>query len=170
MMHLMIVESPNKCKKNQSYLGQGWIVKASMGHVQDLPPMGYSVSPVLSHGCGNGSWLTAGRVQLVASRIVVDRELVIRQFKPIDYVEGWLLLETDCVIWQAKWELGDMIPESQKHWTDPDCAECIARLQDVKVVSVEKAQRFRHPPPPFITSTLQQAASVVFKMSPKRCM
>jgi len=36
-MNLLIVESPNKCKKIQSYLGAGWVVKASMGHVRDLP-------------------------------------------------------------------------------------------------------------------------------------
>ncbi|MEJ2426887.1 MAG: toprim domain-containing protein, partial [Candidatus Thiodiazotropha sp.] len=35
--NLLIVESPNKCKKIQSILGDGWIVKASMGHVRDLP-------------------------------------------------------------------------------------------------------------------------------------
>lgn len=38
MKHLMIVESPNKCKKIQSILGSDWIVKASTGHVRDLPP------------------------------------------------------------------------------------------------------------------------------------
>ncbi|MEW8385811.1 MAG: toprim domain-containing protein, partial [Candidatus Thiodiazotropha taylori] len=37
MKHLMIVESPNKCKKIQSILGSDWVVKASMGHVRDLP-------------------------------------------------------------------------------------------------------------------------------------
>ena len=36
-MKIVIVESPNKCKKIQSYLGSGWIVKASAGHIRDLP-------------------------------------------------------------------------------------------------------------------------------------
>lgn len=125
MTHLMIVESPNKCNIIESYLGQGWIVKASMGHVH-----------------------------FIVLQIVVDREQVIRQFKPIDYVEVWILLETDGVIWQAKWKPGDLIPESQKHWTDTEFVERVARFQDVKVVWVEKTQYSRHPPPPFITSIL----------------
>ena len=37
MKKLVIVESPNKCKKIQSYLGNDWVVKASMGHIRDLP-------------------------------------------------------------------------------------------------------------------------------------
>ncbi len=38
MSKLLIVESPNKVKKIASFLGAGWIVKASVGHIRDLPP------------------------------------------------------------------------------------------------------------------------------------
>ncbi len=38
MKKLVIVESPSKAKKIQGYLGAGWTVLASMGHVRDLPP------------------------------------------------------------------------------------------------------------------------------------
>lgn len=274
MAKLMIVESPNKCKKIQSILGQGWIVKASMGHVRDLPSkemgvdlesfqpqyvpnndkgkkvlaglrkvsrtaeevwlatdpdregeaiawhlqealrlkhpvrvtfnaitkqaiseavrlrgridmalvraqegrrvldrlVGYSVSSALTRACGNGVWLTAGRVQSVALRVVVERELEISRFKPVDYVEVWLLFETDTIAWRAKWQPGALMPEGHKHWTNSRFAGQVAQMRDVSVKSVEKTQRIRRPPPPFITSTLQQAASVVLKMSPKRCM
>ena len=44
-MKLMIVESPTKCKKISGYLGQGWVVKASVGHVRDLPKKELGVDP-----------------------------------------------------------------------------------------------------------------------------
>ena len=37
MTNLMIVESPAKCKTIEGYLGEDWIVKASSGHIRDLP-------------------------------------------------------------------------------------------------------------------------------------
>ena len=271
--NLLIVESPNKCKKIQSILGDGWIVKASMGHVRDLPAkemgvdlksfqpryvanekgkkvlaglrklslssqkvwlatdpdregeaiawhlqqalrlnnpirvsfneitkkaiseairnpgqididlvraqegrrvldrlVGYSVSPALSRACGNGAWLTAGRVQSVALRLVVEREREIRGFKPTAYAEVWLRFETDGVSWQAKWLPGKLMPEGQQHWTDRVFAARVAQLRDVTVTAVQKTKRARRPPPPFITSSLQQAASVTLKLSPDRCM
>jgi DNA topoisomerase I len=274
MSRLLIVESPKKAKTIQSLLGDGWIVKASQGHVRDLPRkemgvdlesfqpqyvpsgdkakqilaslrklclssseiwlatdpdregeaiawhlqqalrlsnpkrvsykevtkkaiqeaigkprqididlvraqegrrvldrlVGYSVSPALSRACGNGAWLTAGRVQSVALRLVVEREREIRSFKPTDYVEVWLQFETSGVAWQAKWQPGDLMPAGQSHWTDKAFAERVVQLRDVAVVSVQKTTRSRRPPPPFITSSLQQAASVTLKLSPDRCM
>ena len=271
MPNLVIVESPNKCKKIQAYLGNGWIVKASMGHVRDLPPkemgvdlesfqphyvanergrkviaglkklsqsadqvylatdpdregeaiawhlqqalrlkdpkriafneitqkaiqaalnragqidmalvhaqegrrvldrlVGYSVSPALSNAYG--SWLTAGRVQSVALRIVVERELAIKAFQPTPYVEVFLHFETEGLHWSAQWLPGDWLSEGQKHWTDRAFAERVAGFTEVDVQAIEKTQRSRRPPPPFITASLQQGASVVLKLSPKRCM
>lgn len=45
VMNLLIVESPGKVKKIQSFLGQGWTVAASVGHVRDLPPREIGVVP-----------------------------------------------------------------------------------------------------------------------------
>jgi DNA topoisomerase-1 len=55
MTHLVIVESPNKCKKIQAYLGPGWTVKASLGHVRDLPPkeMGVDLETFQPHYVAN---------------------------------------------------------------------------------------------------------------------
>ena len=44
-MQLMIVESPNKCKKISKILGAGWVVKASVGHIRDLPTKELGVDP-----------------------------------------------------------------------------------------------------------------------------
>jgi len=44
-MKLMIVESPNKVKKIKGYLGDGWRVSASVGHIRDLPDKEMGVEP-----------------------------------------------------------------------------------------------------------------------------
>ena len=45
MSKLLIVESPNKTEKIQHYLGSGWVVAASYGHIRDLPPGEMGVAP-----------------------------------------------------------------------------------------------------------------------------
>jgi len=45
MGNLMIVESPTKARKIKSFLGPGWDVRASLGHVRDLPQRSLSVDP-----------------------------------------------------------------------------------------------------------------------------
>lgn len=45
MTKLLIVESPNKTAKIQHYLGSGWVVAASYGHIRDLPPGEMGVAP-----------------------------------------------------------------------------------------------------------------------------
>ena len=45
MSKLLIVESPNKTDKIQHYLGSGWVVAASYGHIRDLPPGEMGVAP-----------------------------------------------------------------------------------------------------------------------------
>ncbi len=270
-MNLVIVESPNKCKKIQGYLGKGWIVKASLGHVRDLPEkdlgvdlttfrptyvptskgkkilaglrasiqsasevylatdpdregeaiawhladalglrephriafneitkdavqaavrqkgridlnrvaaqecrrvldrlVGYSVSPALSNA--HGSWLTAGRVQSVAVRIVAERELAIRNFKAEPFVEVYLYFTAGDVGWRAQWVPGDLLQKDQRHWKDKPFAQRVAALKDVNVATVTRQKKSRRPPPPFITSSLQQAASIALKMPPKKCM
>lgn len=44
-MELMIVESPAKCKTIKKYLGDGWIVAASIGHIRDLPDKSLGYDP-----------------------------------------------------------------------------------------------------------------------------
>lgn len=273
-MKLMIVESPGKVKKIQSYLGDNWIVKASVGHVRDLPAnemgidiengfkpnyvltergtdvvkklrslansaeavylatdmdregeaiawhlkvalglkdyqrvtfteisksaiataigkprqlnmglvaaqesrrvldrlVGYRVSPVVSN-VFNRKGLSAGRVQTPALGLVVRRELAIRNFVPVDYFDVYLAFDMDASNpWCAKWEPKNLMAPGQSHWTDRAFAQQVALTKNVCVDSYKAEPEARRPPAPLITSTLQQAASVVLKLSPADTM
>ena len=279
MPHLFIVESPGKTNKIAGFLGSGFIVKASFGHVRDLPPkdmgvdvdngfkptyvvidnktgkskrsiiselkaqaakadsiylatdddregesiawhlyvalglkrlgkpvhrvrfnaitrpaiekamgsigkldiplvsaqecrrvldrlVGWMVSPKLRH-LGRG--FSAGRVQSPAVRLVVEREMEIRNFQPVTHytVEARM----DCPFpWKALWDHAPYREKGQTLWLDKAVAEAVAKVTRLTVLSVEKSQRERRPPPPFITSTLQQAASVALRLSPEKTM
>ncbi len=126
------------------------------------------MSPVLSNSYG--SWLTAGRVQSVAVRIVVEREIAIRNFNPTDYFDVYLEFINDNLKWRAKWISADYLEEGQKYFQDENTAKRAASVREVRIVSYETRQETRRPPAPCITSTLQQAASAVLKISPKQTM
>ena len=264
MSKLVIVESPAKAKSIQKYLGPGFAVASSMGHVRDLPPqrlavdvkqnfapsyvvlkdkeklvkelqakaaksekvylatdpdregeaiswhlanllgldlheanritfneitktgvqggmshprrvdidlvnaqqtrrildrlVGYRLSPFVSQKIRRG--LSAGRVQSVAVRLIVDREAEIRAFKPEEYwtIEA-KLLNTARKSLTASF-VGDQkgkIALADKTQTDA----IMARLQGAQfwVAQIKKGSRKKNPAPPFNTSTLQQEAS-----------
>ena len=264
MPKLIIVESPAKAKSIAKYLGSGYVVTSSMGHVRDLPParlavdvkkdfaptyvvlkdkeklvkelqakaakcsevflamdpdregeaiawhlshilgqdlkqknrvtfneitktgvlsgmaqmrqvdmdlvnaqqarrildrlVGYRLSPFVSQKIRRG--LSAGRVQSVALRLIVDRELEIRAFKPEEYwtIDAALLNSARKSL-KASF-VGDQkgkIALANKEQTDA----IMARLQNAQfwVAGIKKGKRTRNPAPPFITSTLQQEAS-----------
>ncbi|MEX1111917.1 MAG: type I DNA topoisomerase [Candidatus Andersenbacteria bacterium] len=276
-MNLVIVESPAKAKTIQKYLGKGYVVKSSYGHVRDLPKtrlgvdvdgdfepkyvvpakarprikelqaaakkadmiyfatdedregeaiawhlmealkpdpkkikritfaeitksaitkaienpreldvnlvdaqqarrvldrlVGYELSPLLWKKVRRG--LSAGRVQSVAVRLIVEREKEIRAFKPEEY---WTI---DALLKKAESELtaslrakGDT-PYKKLDITTKDQVEGILKELEgatYTVSSIEKKERKLTPPPPFTTSTLQQAAVNQLGYSSKRTM
>jgi DNA topoisomerase-1 len=272
---LVIVESPAKAKTIKKYLGSGYVVKASVGHVKDLPkktmgididhgfqpeyvvidgkkkvlseikeaakhaqkvllapdpdregeaiawhiaeevrdanpniqrvlfneitkkaineaigkPMaldvkkfesqqarrildrlvGYQISPVLWTKVKRG--LSAGRVQSVAVRLVVEREQEIAAFKPQEYwtidvtVEGANPPPFNAKVAKLDGKKIELVHEGQARE-----AVDIVKAADLKVSSVERKERRKNPPPPFITSKLQQEASSKLRFSPKRTM
>jgi DNA topoisomerase-1 len=72
--------------------------------------------------------------------------------------------------WKATWNPKNWLEEGQSHFQDKKTAERIAAIADLTVTGQETAQTKKAPPPPFTTSTLQQAASNVLKMDPKKTM
>ena len=279
MPHLFIVESPGKIKKIAGFLGTGFTVKASFGHIRDLPPkdlgvdvdhgfkptyviidnptgkskrtiiselkaqaaqadsiylatdndregesiawhlfvalglkrlgkpvhrvrfnaitrqaiekavnaagqidiplvsaqecrrvldrlVGWMVSPKLRH-LGRG--FSAGRVQSPAVRLVVEREREIRNFQPVTHYTVEAQMDRPFP-WKALWDHAPYREKGQTLWLDQAVAEAVAKVTRLTVLAVDKHQRERRPPPPFITSTLQQAASVALRLSPEKTM
>lgn len=144
--------------------------------------VGYKLSPLLWKKVRYG--LSAGRVQSVAVRMVVEREEERKNFKPEEY-----------------WSLGALFETAKKETFEANLAEIAGKkavisskeamdkvLKDLKgtgiaagsgpiethtsytIASVEKAEKKRNPYPPFTTSTLQQAGSNKLGFTAKRTM
>lgn len=131
--------------------------------------VGYQLSPLLWKKIRKG--LSAGRVQSVATRLVVDRENEIRAFVPQEY---WTL----DVKLQRKDSVGEVHaqfygdPKKRVLAKEPDVLAVLNDIdgQDFTVSSVKRSTKKRSPAPPFITSTLQQEASRKLNMTTKRTM
>jgi DNA topoisomerase-1 len=164
--------------------------------------VGYKISPLLWKKVAKG--LSAGRVQSVAVKIIVEKEREIRAFVPVEY---WLIpavftteLQSDIskqwadflatldseekgptVERQNKWLSGHnafraelyKIGGEKFHAPDKDSAEKIfdaVKDAEFKIVNIDKKEVLSRPSPPFITSTLQQAAANRLYFSADRTM
>ncbi len=131
--------------------------------------VGYQISPVLWTKVRRG--LSAGRVQSVAVRLVVEREQEISAFKPQEYwtvealVEGGTPPPFTAKVNRVDGKKAELVHEGQAR-------EVVDAIQTgtLTVGGVERKERRKNPPPPFITSKLQQDASSKLRFSPKRTM
>ena len=131
--------------------------------------VGYELSPLLWKKIRRG--LSAGRVQSVATRLVVDRENEIRAFVPQEY---WSLDVTLNRVGRAGSFVAHYHGEDKKRELT-----CEAQVQSIiddidgknfTVTNVKKGEKKRTAAPPFTTSTLQQEASRKLGMTPKQTM
>ncbi|MBR0509810.1 MAG: type I DNA topoisomerase [Clostridia bacterium] len=132
--------------------------------------VGYKLSPFISQKIRRG--LSAGRVQSVALRLIVDREEEIAAFKPEEYWTIGAVMYAPPAKRQIKAEfVGDENGKIDLH-NEEETNAILARLEDAaySVKSVKKGVRSRTPAPPFITSTLQQEASKQLGFTAKRTM
>ncbi len=132
--------------------------------------VGYTLSPLLAKVIRRG--LSAGRVQSVAVRIIVDREEAILAFVPKEYwtIEAKLQPKGSTSNFVANFygdKKGEIEIES-KEQSD----EILAKLQnaDFVVDTLKKGKRNKKPAPPFITSTLQQEAARKLGFQARRTM
>ena len=134
--------------------------------------VGYMVSPALSSQ--SGVKLSAGRVQSPAVRLVVERERAIREFKVTAHYGVDLLFEAMEHItegWKASWLPGEgWLAEGEEYLQDKALAVQVAATGQVLVTDCQETEAKSAPPAPFITSTLQQAASAALQFSPKKSM
>src|SRR6266478_5416488 len=108
--------------------------------------VGYKISPLLWDKVRRG--LSAGRVQTVALRLIVEREQLIRAFVPQEY-----------------WTIHAMLDAGE-----PPIFEAKVSKAKWQVTSVTQKEKRRNPPPPFTTSKLQQAAYNRLRYTAKRTM
>lgn len=131
--------------------------------------VGYKVSPFLWQTIYRG--LSAGRVQSVALRIICERQDEINKF---DSKEFWTISAILSSESSSPFE-SKLVKISGKKAHIPDQESADKHVKAIKsldliITSLEKKEVKRQPPPPFITSTLQQAASRLLRMSTKRIM
>ncbi|NBU20117.1 type I DNA topoisomerase [bacterium] len=130
--------------------------------------VGYKISPLLWDKVKRG--LSAGRVQSVALRLVVDREAEIKAFKPEEYWEIEATFSKDGLEFQAQFfKLNGKNPELAHEASVQDLLKAIQGAQ-WKIDAIEQKERSRKPTPPFITSKLQQEASRKLGFSAKKTM
>ena len=132
--------------------------------------VGYELSPMLWKKVKKG--LSAGRVQSVATRMVVDKEEEIESFVSQEY---WLLdARLNCGEENSSFtaRFHGRGEKKQELHSKEEVDEVVAAVKDAPftVSSVKRGEKQKSPAPPFITSTLQQEASRRLGMTPRRTM
>lgn len=144
--------------------------------------VGYKASPILWKTVKKG--LSAGRVQTVALRLIVEREREIRSFRPQEYWTISALLESDGQRFSAKLHSIDdgkvaLHDEASARGVVVAVERAARQLAEDRrsaaqlvfpVVEVKRRERRKHPAPPFTTSTLQQEAAKKLGFGSKRTM
>ena len=131
--------------------------------------VGYELSPLLWKKVRRG--LSAGRVQSVATRLVVDRENEIRAFIPKEY---WSLdVKLDRIGKAGSFVAHYHGKDKKQELQNEEQTNAVIRDitgKEFEVTNVKKAEKKKSAAPPFTTSTLQQEASRKLNMTPKRTM
>ena len=130
--------------------------------------VGYKLSPLLSSKIQKG--LSAGRVQSAALKIVVDREREIKAFKPQEYWSIEALFNKSIEALLVEFEKEKISKMSISNADRAKYIENILKSEEFKVSKIETKERKTSTPPPFMTSSLQQAASNQLGFSPKKTM
>jgi DNA topoisomerase I len=140
--------------------------------------VGYKVSQMLWDKVRRG--LSAGRVQSVAVRLIVDREREIQAFNPIEYwvLKGQFAAKQPPPFWMKLTKLNGQAvqlgnKETKRRIGDEKQAHALRdQIQNAswKVTSLETKEKKRNPPAPFTTAKLQQESAQKLKMSVSRTM
>ena len=130
--------------------------------------VGYKISPILWKKVKRG--LSAGRVQSVAVKLIVDRENEIESFIPEEYWNLYATLEKDKEEFQAR--LAEINNKKIELHSKDEVDKILSDIKNSKyiVTNVKNGTRKRTPAPPFTTSTMQQEASRKINFSIKKTM
>jgi DNA topoisomerase I len=131
--------------------------------------VGYKASPVLWKTVKKG--ISAGRVQTVALRLLVEREREIRAFKPVEYWTVEALLEENGQQFTAKLHLLDGKKPVISNENEANAIlDALKSRKTFQVTEVKRRERRKNPAAPFTTSTLQQDAAKKLGFGSKRTM
>ncbi|UBH11822.1 type I DNA topoisomerase [Macrococcus armenti] len=130
--------------------------------------VGYNISPVLWKKVKKG--LSAGRVQSVALKLIIDREEEINAFKPEEYwtIDG--LFEFKNKQFKAKFLHEQNKPKKLKQERDVKAIVSQLKSDQFKVTDVTKKEKLRNPAQPFTTSSLQQEAARKLNFKARKTM
>jgi DNA topoisomerase-1 len=131
--------------------------------------VGYKASPVLWKTVKKG--ISAGRVQTVALRLIVERERAIRAFNPVEYWTVEALLEKSRQRFTAK--LHQIDEKKAEIHNEAEATRVLTDLKGRKTfgcTEVKRRERRKNPSAPFTTSTLQQEAAKKLSFGSKRTM
>lgn len=180
VFHEITQDAIKEALKNPRTIDMGLVDAQQARRVLDRL-VGYELSPFLWKKVARG--LSAGRVQSVAVRLIVEREREIKAFKPQEYwtIEAWLskLDDAPVSVEQAekiiKTKLNKIRGKTVNKLEIKNKAEADKITQDLDdakyiVANVEQKQTKKNPPRPFITSTLQQTANRWLGFSAKQTM
>jgi DNA topoisomerase-1 len=131
--------------------------------------VGYKASPVLWKTVKKG--ISAGRVQTVALRLIVEREREIKSFKPVEYWTIQALLEKNGQEFVAKLHhIDSKKPKISNEAEAKRIVADVATRKTFEVTEVKRRERRKNAAPPFTTSTLQQEAAKRLGFGSKRTM
>ena len=132
--------------------------------------VGYKISPVLWKKVRRG--LSAGRVQSVAVKLIVDREEEIEKFIPEEYWNIYANLEDEKSKEKFQAKFYGKNGKKQEIHSEDEVNEILKAIQKAKyvVTDVKKGEKKRTPAPPFTTSTMQQEASRKLGFTLKKTM
>ncbi|QKS71449.1 type I DNA topoisomerase [Paenalkalicoccus suaedae] len=130
--------------------------------------VGYNISPLLWKKVKKG--LSAGRVQSVAVKMIIDRENEINAFEPEEYWSIMASLTKDGQEFEAKFTQVD--GKKKELQSEEDVKEVLSKLNgnDFMIEEVKKRERKRNPVVPFTTSSLQQEAARKLNFRAKKTM
>ena len=128
--------------------------------------VGYKLSPIISKKVAPK--LSAGRVQSVALKLVVDREKEIENFKPEEYWNVTAFHEKSNIVFKSTLQAYKNKKIKLENRQQVDEALSVIKNSDFIVESVKKSKTKTHAPAPFTTSTMQQDALNKLNMSLKK--
>lgn len=131
--------------------------------------VGYKISPILQRKIGPG--LSAGRVQSVALRIIVEREELIKNFVAKTWFSIFAQFNKDKVDFKSEY-FGKQPKDKEILNEQKDADEILAKIlgKDFKVHSTDTKETEQKPTPPFTTSKMQQDAAQKLKFDAKQTM